>query len=136
MSDRPVFILICGGRNLNHADAWNALERDCLDAVAEKLRLPHKFTFRVVHGGATGADSAAGDWAKSNGVKVTSYPANWKKHGKSAGPIRNKQMLDECDPDIVVALPGGKGTANMVAQAEERNIPVVKINVRRDGDHR
>ena len=116
---------------MTHADVWNALERDCLDAVAERLNLPHKFTFRVIHGGALGADTASGEWAKSEGVKVTSYPANWKKHGKAAGPIRNRQMIEEGKPDIVVALPGGRGTANMIAQAEERGIPVVKINIKR-----
>ena len=124
-----VTILICGGRDLNHADAWNALERDCLDFVAERLGINRPKVWRVIHGGAKGADSAAGEWAKSEGAKVVVYPANWKLHGKAAGPIRNRQMLDEGKPDVVVALPGGRGTEDMVRQAEERGIPVIALRV-------
>jgi hypothetical protein len=122
-------ILICGGRDLNHADVWNALERDCLDYVADKLDLNRPKVFHVIHGGAKGADSAAGEWAKSEGAKVTAYPANWRAHGKAAGPIRNRRMLDEGKPDVVVALPGGRGTADMIRQAEDRMIPVIELRV-------
>ena len=48
-------------------------------------------------------------------------PADWTKHGKAAGPIRNQKMLDEC-PDLVVAFPGGKGTADMVRRAMKAGI--------------
>ena len=123
-------ILICGGRDLNHADVWNSLERDCLDLVSNCLGINRPKIFHVIHGGMKGADSAAGDWAKSEGAKVTAYPADWKTYGKAAGPIRNRRMLDEGKPDIVVALPGGRGTADMVRQAEDRGVPVVKIEVR------
>ena len=126
----PITILICGGRDLNHTDVWNALDRDCLDFVADKLDITRPRIFRVIHGGAKGADSAAGEWAKSEGAKVTVYPADWKAHGKAAGPIRNRQMLDDGKPDVVVALPGGRGTADMIQQAEDRGIPVVDVEVR------
>jgi len=52
------------------------------------------------------------------------FPADWSRHGKSAGPIRNRQMLIEGRPDIVVAFPGGKGTANMIKQAVEAGVKV------------
>ena len=56
---------------------------------------------------------------------------DWEKHGRAAGPIRNKLMLDEGRPDLVVAFPGGRGTANMVKQASAASVEV--IEVRREG---
>jgi hypothetical protein len=40
------------------------------------------------------------------------------------GPIRNKPMLEEGKPDLVVAFPSGRGTANMMKQAREAGVPV------------
>lgn len=50
-----------------------------------------------------------------------------QKYGKSAGPIRNQTMLDDGKPDLVLAFPGGRGTADMVAKAEKHGIPVRRI---------
>jgi acyl-CoA synthetase (NDP forming) len=58
---------------------------------------------------------------------VTSFPANWKKHGKSAGPIRNQLMLDVGKPDLVIAFPGGSGTADMIRRARKAGVPVKEI---------
>ena len=58
------------------------------------------------------------------------YPADWDTHGRGAGPIRNKQMLEEGKPDLVIAFPGGKGTANMIGQAKEAGIPVREIEAK------
>jgi hypothetical protein len=55
------------------------------------------------------------------------YKAKWDKYGKSAGPIRNKKMLDEGKPDLVFAFPGGPGTNNMIKQAKEKNILIYNI---------
>jgi hypothetical protein len=59
-----------------------------------------------------------------HGVKCVSVYAAWHDYGKAAGPIRNKRMLTDFAPDIVVAFPGGKGTADMVRQAKEREVEV------------
>lgn len=119
---RQVTVLVCGGRGLNEFEVWNALERDFY------LLLPFGNTFKkMIHGGASGADIGAARWAESEGVKVVEYKANWKKHGKAAGPIRNQQMLDEGKPDYVFAFPGGKGTADMVRRAEHAGITVIGI---------
>src|SRR3990167_6850182 len=49
----------------------------------------------LIHGGARGVDSIAHGWAVLNNVPIVMYPAQWDAHGKSAGSIRNQQMLDE-----------------------------------------
>src|SRR6266576_4571499 len=84
----------------------------------------------LIEGGATGVDSAAADFATINFCKLEVFPADWKKHGRSAGYIRNKQMLFEGKPDLVVAFPGGKGTAMMVDLANIAGIKVVDMGAK------
>jgi hypothetical protein len=58
----------------------------------------------IVHGDAAGADRLAGQWVTNRMLKVERYPADWAKHGRAAGPIRNEQMLEEGKPDLLVAV--------------------------------
>lgn len=100
-------ILICGDRN------WENIE--VIRFHMEKLqRLYGNYT--LIHGAARGADTIAGKVGEELGLTVESYPANWSKYGKAAGPIRNKEMLDS-GIDLVIAfhprLEDSKGTRNM-----------------------
>ena len=125
-------ILICGGRDMDRTDAWNWLERNLYDEIASLNGTASAYKAKiekVIHGGARGADEGAGDWAKSEHVPVVVCPADWKKHGKAAGPIRNREMLQVHKPDIVIALPGGRGTANMIMLAESHGVPVIRAEV-------
>jgi hypothetical protein len=81
----------------------------------------------VIHGGAQGADSIAGRAAERSGLTVEVYRADWQKHGRAAGPIRNARMLAEGKPDRVIAfrMPGeSRGTDDMIRQAKAAGIPV------------
>lgn len=83
----------------------------------------------IIHGDASGADRIAGHYAKERGLEVDVYPAEWDLYGRGAGPIRNKQMLVEGQPDKVVYfhknLELSKGTRNMVMQATEAGFEVI-----------
>jgi hypothetical protein len=81
----------------------------------------------IIHGCAPGADTWADRWATFAGRNCERYPADWRLHGRAAGPIRNAQMLAEGKPDLVVAFPGGKGTQNMVRQARAYGVRVIEI---------
>lgn len=110
--------LICGGRKFN----------DIKLACAELDRLRNELGFtNIIQGGATGADTIAMLWANNRGVPNVTYPAQWKLHGKKAGPMRNTQMLEEGRPDVVIAFPGDKGTADMVGKAEAAGVKVVRV---------
>lgn len=99
-------------------------------AIANVLGMLHehyRFTL-LIHGGAKGVDTLAGQWAKLAGVTVLPFPvsdAEWQKLGAAAGPKRNRRMLDEGKPDIVVAFPGGDGTADLVRAAKARSIRII-----------
>lgn len=71
-----------------------------------------------------GADYFAMRWAIVNNVPFATEPADWTQHGTRAGPIRNARMLNQYRPDLVVAFPGGKGTADCVRKARNMNITV------------
>lgn len=81
----------------------------------------------VIHGAAKGADRLAGYAAKSLGLEVREYPADWKL-GKAAGVIRNQQMLDSEKVDLVLAfhddLENSKGTKDMVERAKKAGIAI------------
>jgi hypothetical protein len=111
--------LICGGRD------WNDLGK----VRARMERLPKDSV--VIHGDARGADRMAGSVGRSLGLLVEAFPADWTRHGKAAGPIRNRQMLDQ-KPDLVIAfhedLASSKGTLDCVSEARRRGIPVEVVS--------
>lgn len=110
-------VLVCGGRDfLNDKYAFNVLDfvHDFLGPIDV-----------IIQGGARGADTLAKLWAEDRNVKCEQYDADWDGLGKKAGPIRNKQMLEEGKPDLVVAFRGGSGTAHMVRIASRKKLPVL-----------
>lgn len=112
-------VLVCGGR----------LFDDYGYVFASLTRAHKQFGFSVlIQGGARGADTFARNWAYTSKVPQLEFPADWDTHGKSAGPIRNQQMIREGKPDLVIAFPGGNGTANMIQQARAAGIRVIEMD--------
>ena len=103
--------LVCGGREFTDRSMLN---RTLADLIASRGR-PAK----LVHGGARGADTMAGEFGERAGLPTVAVMADWAL-GRKAGPIRNQRMLDEHKPSLVIAFPGGRGTADMVRRAGAR----------------
>lgn len=81
----------------------------------------------IVHGACpTGADYMAAGYAFDEGFNVEAYPADWNKHGRAAGPIRNQQMVD-LGADVCLAFPLGesRGTRHCMRAAEKAGIKVI-----------
>jgi hypothetical protein len=116
-------VLICGSRDWKYPEV--------IDAFVKSLPK----TTIIIEGECRGADIQARMSAIKYGLEVERYPANWKKYGKSAGVIRNKEMLEKGKPDLVVAfhenLKKSKGTKNMIAQAMTKGIPIKVIGKER-----
>jgi hypothetical protein len=106
---KPLRVLVCGSREYRDHDHVFAV----LDAIHARTPIGV-----VINGGASGADSLGRNWAADRGVEWFTVHADWSL-GPSAGPLRNQQMLELGDgpPDLVVAFPGNKGTADMVNRA-------------------
>lgn len=107
-------VLVCGGRDYTNYPRLKAI----LDSVGPTA---------ILHGQARGADSLADRYAVAHGVPLLRCPAHWDTYDKAAGGFRNAWMVDLVKVDQVVAFPGGAGTANMVARARLRKIPVLEV---------
>lgn len=115
-----MIVLVCGGRYY-HDQARVFQELDELHSSIGPF-------IRVIHGAAMGADQLGQLWAEARGIEHVPYYANWERHGRSAGPIRNQRMLTKGTPHMVVAFPGGRGTADMVARARRAGLMVVEVS--------
>lgn len=115
----PYLVVATGDRN------WANRE-----SVLKRFKLFPPSTV-VIHGAYRGLDTIADEVAKSLGFKTDPHPANWTLHGRAAGPIRNREMLD-LKPKLVVAfhpsLETSSGTKDCVREAMRRGIPVEVFN--------
>lgn len=107
-------VLVCGGRNF--------CDEELLFSTLEEIE-----PSAIISGGSTGADEFAIRYADLMCVELQVYRPDWAKYGKSAGPKRNQLMLDDGKPDLVVAFPGGRGTADMIRRAKVAGVKVVEI---------
>ena len=113
-------IIVCGGRHSQDESlVWRYLD-NLLDSLPTR-------ELTVIQGGATGVDKHARNWCMARGINFVNYPYP-SGYGRAGGPIRNRRMLVEGKPDLVVAFPGGDGTASMVGIAREHFVTVVEID--------
>lgn len=111
-----MIIIVCGGRDFD--------DETFIFAALDHFNKKHPVSL-VIEGGAKGADAIGGQWARMRGIDCWRVAADWDKHGKAAGPIRNRLMLD-MKPDALIAFPGGKGTNNMIEQATSQGVNIWK----------
>lgn len=122
-------VILCGSREWSDVDAI----REAVRAHLMKIDASGDDHPTFVTGGAPGADELGAIVARTFGAgyEVRVHPADWEKHGRAAGPIRNQMMLDVEAPDHVLAfvrtdLPC-KGTWDMIHRALKAGVPVTII---------
>ena len=111
-------VLVCGSRHFH-------------DKKRMKEVLDNYDITTIIEGEARGADTLARLYAERYGIPCLPFPAQWGKHGKAAGPIRNREMLLSGKPELVIAFrgPNSRGTQNMINQARKARIPVIVEDV-------
>ena len=119
---KPVYrVVIAGGRTF---DDYTLLESSCLFYLQNKLKT-HKVV--IVSGHASGADSLGERFATEHGLECELHPADWKRHGRAAGPIRNKEMA-ECSDALIAFWDGkSKGTRSMIELAKRNGLDVKTV---------
>lgn len=131
MSDTPRLprLLITGSRN----HQWTADDSQALLIAVQDIVDKTQKNPVIVHGGATGADTdAARAGQRLFNLQAEVHRADWKKYGRAAGPIRNKQMV-ELGADLCLAFPdhpkgrGSRGTWNCIDLAQQAGIPVLVV---------
>jgi len=103
--------IIAGGRNY----ALSNEDTDRLDRIKGEMT-------EVVTGGAKGADSDGEVWAELEGVPVRRFPAEWKRYGRGAGIVRNREMVEYADAAVV--FPGGRGTESLYELARKAKLVI------------
>lgn len=100
--------------------------RDISDflAVETAANESHFDITEVVSGGADGVDTNAIDWAIKRGIPYRVFEADWKKHGKAAGPIRNGQMAKYAEALVLVWDGESRGSFDMLKQAFENKLKI------------
>lgn len=109
-------IVVAGSRNMP----------DAAEKVDSALRMSGWY-YRVnviVSGGSGNVDLAGEVWGREHGCVVRRFSADWGKHGKAAGPIRNRQMAEYSDALVAVWDGESKGTTNMILEMHRLNKPV------------
>ena len=106
-------VVIAGSRYFNDYEFFSSKVDLCLS------RLKKEYDIVILSGHYSGVDIMAERYAQENGFNVEVFPAEWGKYGKSAGPKRNKQMIDISD--FCIAFPsGGKGTNSLINFAQKK----------------
>lgn len=105
-------VIIAGSRTItDYASVLKAIINSKIDIT------------EVVCGCAFGVDRLGQQWANVNNVPVKEMPADWSKHGKSAGPIRNREMAEYADAAIIIWDGHSKGALNMIQEIKKINKP-------------
>lgn len=116
-------VLVTGGRAYaDRGQVW--LQLDAVLAASPKLEIAHGACPSK-----SGADWHADAWAADRGVPCRRYSPVVALDGPwpGAGPRRNRRMIDDFKPDLVVAFSGGRGTASCVWEAEKRGVRVLDL---------
>jgi hypothetical protein len=111
-------VLVCGSRDRHDADL--------IESTLTRLNATRGPIECIIDGEARGVDRMAGKWARDRGVLEWGYLPEWHRAGPE-GEARDQLMIAEARPDLVVAFPGGAGTAVMVKQARAARIEVIEI---------
>jgi hypothetical protein len=116
-------ILVTGSR-----DWWDVdTVRRAIFRELYEMKCPHQWA-TLIHGDCpTGADRIADDYAKTFGMRVERFPADWARFGKSAGFKRNAAMVEQ-RPDVCLAFirANSRGASMTAALAEKASIPTVR----------
>lgn len=131
-------VIIAGGRDFARNN-WDKEDWDLLYSTMDKLLQNKRRSHRVVVlcGMAKGRDMAGRTYALQRRFHVRYYPADWDKHGKKAGMIRNELMAQNAD--ALVAFWDGKshGTKNMIETAQRYGlaIRVIRYSKKKEDDY-
>lgn len=111
-------IVIAGCRDYNNYDEAKPYIDYCLSEVVKE------YSVVIISGGASGADAIGERYAKERGYKIEKHPADWEKYGKSAGPIRNREMAESCDMAICFWNGESRGTKSMIEFVTKLGKPI------------
>lgn len=115
-------VIIAGGRTF---DDYALVKEKCELYLSEKLKT-HRVI--IVSGHASGADALGERFAAEHNLPCELHPADWNRHGRAAGPIRNAEMAGVSDALIAFWDGKSRGTASMIKLAKSKGLQVAVVN--------
>ena len=106
-------VIIAGSRSAVYSDGIKEKVTFLLNGLTD---------VEIVSGTARGADKIGERIAEELGLPLKRFPADWDKHGRSAGPIRNRQMAEYGTHLILIWDGVSKGSKNMLEEARKRGL--------------
>lgn len=106
-------VLIAGSRDFEDYTSTKDFINYCLKEMGETSSVT------VLSGGCRGTDKLGELYAEEYGYEVRRYPADWKRFGKAAGPIRNEMMVKEADIIICFPKTESRGSMSVIRLAEK-----------------
>ena len=127
LNKKNIALLVTGGRDYTNAQK-----------IYDTLRVHLDDNVILINGDCRGADNLSSRTAIHFGFKVKTHPADWGKYGKSAGPRRNQQMVDDLVEyensgyeTLVYAfhedIEKSKGTKGCVQYARGKSLKVILV---------
>lgn len=110
-------VIIAGGRYFSD---YELLKEKCDEFLKDKT----SEEIVIINGHASGADSLGERYAQEKCYKIETYPADWKKYGRAAGPIRNEQMSNIANALIAFWDGKSKDTKSMLNLAKKKGLQV------------
>ncbi|NLB34902.1 MAG: DUF2493 domain-containing protein [Elusimicrobia bacterium] len=116
-------LIVAGSRYFND---YYTLEKE-IDCFIEELSPVGKL--RIFSGGARGADRMGELYARENFVPLKIFKADWDTHGRSAGPIRNRKMVENADAAIFFWDGSSRGTADCISCVQKKKLPIKLVEI-------
>ena len=119
-------IVIGGCRDYNDYEAFKCFVDKCIEKMGEGCDIT------VISGHCSGVDMMGERYAREKNFGLEIFPADWKRYGRAAGPVRNKQMVEACDSVIAFWDYNSKGTKSLITYATKlgKDINVKDISER------
>ena len=88
----------------------------------------------VLCGCCLGVDEEGAAWAAQQGIPVERYPADWKRYGRDAGPLRNAEMARKADGALIITYPRSRGSYDMLRRAERAGLTVLLHKMKEESE--
>lgn len=118
-------VIIAGGR---HYHDYARVKKEAMQFLAEQ----NWQDAIIVSGGASGVDALGERFAREQGFAIEQHPADWQKHGRAAGPIRNRDMAEAADALLAFWDGASRGTKSMIGLAQKNNLAVKVIAIKEE----
>jgi hypothetical protein len=129
MSENPtpshIKLAIVGSRNYTNYPQFSTFIQSTLSLWS----ITPSNLIEIVSGGAQGADLMAEKWAREHKIPIKIFKPDWNKWGKSAGPLRNQQIIEYATHVIAFPSKDGRGTQDSIARAKRLNRPLCEFTI-------